>query len=108
MVSPIEDGDGKLLGVSSITRDTTERVRANVSLQVAKKVAEMASRAKSEFLTNMGHELRTPLNGIIGFAEVLLDSALADDHREELTVIKESVSFRQACVNQRQQPCATQ
>ena len=92
MVSPIEDGDGKLLGVSSITRDTTERVRANVSLQVAKKVAEMASRAKSEFLTNMGHELRTPLNGIIGFAEVLLDSALADDHREELTVIKESAN----------------
>ncbi|MCK9557922.1 MAG: response regulator [Candidatus Cloacimonetes bacterium] len=38
--------------------------------------AENASKAKSEFLANMSHEIRTPLNGVIGFTELLQNSAL--------------------------------
>ncbi len=33
--------------------------------------AELASKAKSEFIANMSHELRTPLNAIIGFSDML-------------------------------------
>lgn len=43
-----------------------------------------ASQAKSEFLANISHELRTPMNGVIGMIDVVLDSRLTPDQREQL------------------------
>jgi len=90
IVSPIEDRDGKLVGMSSISRDITERKRADAALQVARLAAEIGSRTKSEFLANMGHELRTPLNGVLGLTEVVLDSELTEEQRECLTLARDS------------------
>lgn len=50
-----------------------DMVARGIESEVTRLAAEEASRAKSEFLSNMSHEFRTPLNSIIGFSEALED-----------------------------------
>ncbi|MET3133214.1 two-component system sensor histidine kinase/response regulator [Oxalobacteraceae bacterium GrIS 1.11] len=58
------------------------------ALLVAASEAEAANRAKSVFLANMSHELRTPLNAVIGFSQLMADSAtLRDDEKRNLAII---------------------
>ena len=66
----------------------------------SKQEAEMASRAKSSFLSNMGHELRTPLNGILGYAQILArDPTLNAEQQEGIQVIEQSGEFLLSLIN---------
>lgn len=58
--------------------------RAYEEIDSAKKRAEDADRAKSEFLSRMSHELRTPLNAILGFAQLLELDAISDEQRDNI------------------------
>lgn len=45
--------------------------KVNVELKAAAEEAESASRAKSDFLSNMSHDIRTPMNAIIGIGSLM-------------------------------------
>ena len=67
---PAHDGSPVVIGLALVLDDIGERVQMAEMLGAARQ-ADLASRAKTEFLSRMSHELRTPLNAMLGFAQLL-------------------------------------
>jgi len=104
--TPIRDGKGRVIGIARIARDVTTQVRAQMAMRkaqvevaAARDEALEASRMKSAFLANMSHEIRTPLNGVIGMADLLLDSSLDQEQRENARMLRGAGESLVAVVN---------
>ena len=82
--------DGQVSGLFGAILDVTRVKEIEEGLSNARRAAETANRAKSDFLSSMSHELRTPLTSIIGFADLMLMRESSDTTRRYLTLQRES------------------
>ncbi len=73
-----------------VTERTRELVEMNEDLVEARKRAESADQAKTEFLSNVSHELRTPLNAVLGMGRLLLRSTLNARQQSQAGTIVDS------------------
>lgn len=78
--------------------DISERKRA-AELEVEKRAAEEASRAKSTFLATMSHEIRTPMNGVIGTVDVLRRMAMQPEQADLVDLIADSAQALMTIIN---------
>jgi signal transduction histidine kinase/CheY-like chemotaxis protein len=82
--------------MKTMQRNIVERTQ---ELTAARSRAQVASKAKSEFLAVMSHEIRTPLNGMIGSLNLMDQKNLSEEDSEHLDTVRKSSGLLTTIIN---------
>ncbi len=91
--------EGVVTGSVTVFSDITEAKRREQDLEEARRAAESANHAKSEFLAIMSHEIRTPMNGVLGMVGLLLETPLSQEQRHRALTIRDSAEALLVVIN---------
>ena len=89
VISPMRDSQGGLIGYAKVTRDLTQRRRADQALAQTNQELE-------RFSYSVSHDLRAPLRAINGYAQALFEDHVArldDEGKRLLAVIRDSAKL---------------
>lgn len=79
--------EGAPIALTGLKRDITEEHDMMEELVALRNKAEEANRLKTTFFANMSHEMRSPLNAILGFSNLIVESANDESLKEYAKVI---------------------
>jgi PAS domain S-box-containing protein len=99
---PLPDQDGRIIGTFGISRDITERKRAEVALQKTRLELEAANKELEAFSYSVSHDLRAPLRTVDGFSHALLEDyaeLLPPEGRNLLERIRASAQYMAALID---------
>lgn len=91
---------GEIKGYAVLLSDLTEERKQLEESQQLKLEAEIANKAKSDFLAQMSHEIRTPINAVLGMNEMILRESSEENVKKYAMDIKNSAHSLLSIINE--------
>jgi PAS domain S-box-containing protein len=99
---PLLGADGSVYAIALVATEVTQLVQAREAAEAAQQEAEVANRAKADFLASMSHELRTPLNAIGGYVDLIqmgIHGPVTDAQQTALSRVRASQQHLLSLIN---------
>lgn len=88
-----------VVGISMEVTSLKQKEQENIQLLANEAAARESSKMKSSFLANMSHEIRTPIAGVLGMAELLMDTSLDPEQSDFAQNIQRSANSLLTVIN---------